>query len=124
MIRRPPRSTRTDTLFPYTTLFRSPVDGGHEPAPDVVAQLDERVGVAAPQYVVSEAGERVVEVGVLTPRKHQCVLALGERPDQDPEPDDPHAPDPSRDGTPRGRLLRCGRLGRRRGRGEGGGHAR
>src|SRR3546814_5279560 len=40
MIRRPPRSTRTDTLFPYTTLFRSgadqrprllapPVPGGH-----------------------------------------------------------------------------------------------
>src|SRR3546814_11176024 len=25
MIRRPPRSTRTDTLFPYSTLFRSPV---------------------------------------------------------------------------------------------------
>src|SRR3546814_5664820 len=25
MIRRPPRSTRTDTLFPYTTLFRSPM---------------------------------------------------------------------------------------------------
>src|SRR3546814_19063552 len=31
MYRRPPRSTRTDTLFPYTTLFRSePVDGPHE----------------------------------------------------------------------------------------------
>src|SRR3546814_1800770 len=33
MIRRPPRSTRTDTLFPYTTLFRSagcPQDGGQE----------------------------------------------------------------------------------------------
>src|SRR3546814_3548633 len=28
MIRRPPRSTRTDTLFPYTTLFRSLF--GHE----------------------------------------------------------------------------------------------
>src|SRR3546814_9254120 len=28
MIRRPPRSTRTDTLFPYTTLFRSQ-DHGH-----------------------------------------------------------------------------------------------
>src|SRR3546814_4643960 len=27
MIRRPPRSTRTDTLFPYTTLFRSLEDG-------------------------------------------------------------------------------------------------
>src|SRR3546814_5727841 len=26
MIRRPPRSTRTDTLFPYTTLFRSPLE--------------------------------------------------------------------------------------------------
>src|SRR3546814_7692405 len=35
MIRRPPRSTRTDTLFPYTTLFRSHVTsrgiaGGHK----------------------------------------------------------------------------------------------
>src|SRR3546814_8256074 len=30
MIRRPPRSTRTDTLFPYTTLFRSErLAGGH-----------------------------------------------------------------------------------------------
>src|SRR3546814_8732073 len=29
MIRRPPRSTRTDTLFPYTTLFRS-VGGSHD----------------------------------------------------------------------------------------------
>src|SRR3546814_1308733 len=27
MIRRPPRSTRTDTLFPYTTLFRSSASG-------------------------------------------------------------------------------------------------
>src|SRR3546814_3383438 len=38
MIRRPPRSTRTDTLFPYTTLFRSGVrhladDVHHEAAP-------------------------------------------------------------------------------------------
>src|SRR3546814_11063619 len=36
MIRRPPRSTRTDTLFPYTTLFRSGgagiVDEDVEPA--------------------------------------------------------------------------------------------
>src|SRR3546814_19856516 len=28
MIRRPPRSTRTDTLFPYTTLFQSPAPRG------------------------------------------------------------------------------------------------
>src|SRR3546814_14296339 len=32
MIRRPPRSTRTDTLFPYTTLFRSQLGhGGRKP---------------------------------------------------------------------------------------------
>src|SRR3546814_7331943 len=30
MIRRPPRSTRTDTLFPYTTLFRSPIQLGQK----------------------------------------------------------------------------------------------
>src|SRR3546814_4722030 len=37
MIRRPPRSTRTDTLFPYTTLFRSqPL----EPALTALAALD------------------------------------------------------------------------------------
>src|SRR3546814_19794189 len=33
MIRRTPRSTRTDTLFPYTTLFRSPsLRSAHRPA--------------------------------------------------------------------------------------------
>src|SRR3546814_12410815 len=31
MIRRPPRSTRTDTLFPYTTLFRSMSWDGQNP---------------------------------------------------------------------------------------------
>src|SRR3546814_5392772 len=34
MLRRPPRSTRTDTLFPYTTLFRSPGDRPGEAAFD------------------------------------------------------------------------------------------
>src|SRR3546814_20688382 len=33
MIRRPPRSTRTDTLFPYTTLFRSPRQPHRSPLP-------------------------------------------------------------------------------------------
>src|SRR3546814_8505931 len=40
MIRRPPRSTRTDTLFPYTTLFRSGIVVGLD---DVVA-LDPELG--------------------------------------------------------------------------------
>src|SRR3546814_1561293 len=67
MIRRPPRSTRTDTLFPYTTLFRSyfidsdegpyntgsifedgnlghrpPVKGGYFPVPPVDSAMDLR----------------------------------------------------------------------------------
>src|SRR3546814_12810781 len=59
MIRRPPRSTRTDTLFPYTTLFRSwtPLPGvrvtpqpdgtlvhaGHLPQPVALADVVELV---------------------------------------------------------------------------------
>src|SRR3546814_9849531 len=38
MIRRPPRSTRTDTLFPYTTLFRSDEELGGQPSAHVVAR--------------------------------------------------------------------------------------
>src|SRR3546814_2741534 len=40
MIRRPPRSTRTDTLFPYTTLFRSRKAGAIDHAADVAVELD------------------------------------------------------------------------------------
>src|SRR3546814_1160099 len=40
MIRRPPRSTRTDTLFPYTTLFRSRQHVFAEPA---LSRLDKMV---------------------------------------------------------------------------------
>src|SRR3546814_17024931 len=39
MIRRPTRSTRTDTLFPYTTLFRSPVLAPPALAPRVLLAL-------------------------------------------------------------------------------------
>src|SRR3546814_19287552 len=54
MIRRPPRSTRTDTLFPYTTLFRShfalPLAAAQHGGGGGVAglhRLDEAVAVAA-----------------------------------------------------------------------------
>src|SRR3546814_17708993 len=42
MVRRPPRSTRTDTLFPYTTLFRS---AEHWPAGAPLRVFDVVVGI-------------------------------------------------------------------------------
>src|SRR3546814_3592651 len=48
MIRRPPRSTRTDTLFPYTTLFRS-ID--HREVLDIFAQAH-AAGVRADRQIV------------------------------------------------------------------------
>src|SRR3546814_15476917 len=48
MIRRPPRSTRTDTLFPYTTLFRSPQ------RPDRALHLLQRLQAARREFQGSE----------------------------------------------------------------------
>src|SRR3546814_4512537 len=39
MLRRPPRSTRTDTLFPYTTLFRSPDAADRGPVPQFLRRV-------------------------------------------------------------------------------------
>src|SRR3546814_1988437 len=85
MIRRPPRSTRTDTLFPYTTLFRAEpqldlrIIGGdddvarfrHEGVADLAADLgadrdvlEVRVGRTQPPGL--RAGERIA--GVDAPR--------------------------------------------------------
>src|SRR3546814_3851383 len=44
MIRRPPRSTRTDTLFPYTTLFRSRLQ---QRPPQGLSRAVERPGARA-----------------------------------------------------------------------------
>src|SRR3546814_5183925 len=64
MIRRPPRSTRTDTLFPYTTLFRSPVV--ESAAPD-----DVRIGI-----------DQLADVVRGLVNLHQAhVLAAGDRDD-------------------------------------------
>src|SRR3546814_15664714 len=86
MIRRPPRSTRTDTLFPYTMLFRSGRPGrspDHHRAEDVavvhplerglhVAQADllghERVQVEAPLTIeVDEHREVATREAVAVP---------------------------------------------------------
>src|SRR3546814_11186167 len=53
MIRRPPRSTRTDTLFPYTTLFRS---RRHQPHRDLPLRAE--IGVAPRKQRLERAGER------------------------------------------------------------------
>src|SRR3546814_14523461 len=53
MIRRPPRSTRTDTLFPYTTLFRSK----HE-APEVPMALQDA------QRAISIVRHHAIEYGI------------------------------------------------------------
>src|SRR3546814_4176195 len=55
MIRRPPRSTRTDTLFPYTTLFRSGLDARHRrPVGEVVEGEILQVLCVAHRHVRSE----------------------------------------------------------------------
>src|SRR3546814_5782232 len=47
MIRRPPRSTRTDTLFPYTTLFRSPAEETKKAAATATPGASAAVGATA-----------------------------------------------------------------------------
>src|SRR3546814_3933425 len=126
MIRLPPRSTRTDTLFPYTTLFRSAVparagnaqgvlrreadlaeDGGHLPP---VRRLRQRRGLAAARGDHDDA-------------RH--LAAAGER-RQGPRRRDPHQlqprarrygeklPLPRRGRDRRGRGSLSGRQGRAR----------
>src|SRR3546814_14652788 len=74
MIRRPPRSTRTDTLLPYTTLFRSlgwcslaqllrPVDGRDEHAQRILAQP---LGIARRLNGDGENGRPALRAGELT----------------------------------------------------------
>src|SRR3546814_17990101 len=60
MIRRPPRSTRTDTLFPYTTLFRSSVLLGSGLAPLLT---DQRflAGIADRPHHRAHIGSFVIE---------------------------------------------------------------
>src|SRR3546814_6862414 len=59
MIRRPPRSTRTDTLFPYTTLFRS----NHAVAgPDDAATRGDRRGHALETENEKQCGGEVARL--------------------------------------------------------------
>src|SRR3546814_2271844 len=82
MIRRPPRSTRTDTLFPYTTLFRS-----HLPRPDhadclhLACSFDEHVPCRTRSRVYSAYVEAAPARSPTPPPKSFCCLGggVGER---------------------------------------------
>src|SRR3546814_16812865 len=58
MIRRPPRSTRTDTLFPYTTLFRSNKGGGIRRQADAGGHSPQRPAGRAGPISTREACDR------------------------------------------------------------------
>src|SRR3546814_5519020 len=83
MIRRPPRSTRTDTLFPYTTLFRSRGQGARA---DLEARALRRrrrglaasTPVATPCLCRSALGrDRALPVRPVAP---ECAPTVGGRP--------------------------------------------
>src|SRR3546814_12748211 len=82
MIRRPPRSTRTDTLFPYTTLFRS---DGRLPAPrrDRRGAGADLPAVPRPGRVAAQAGRqpfrRPAPDGRFRPRAHARAAAPAAR---------------------------------------------
>src|SRR3546814_19999656 len=102
MIRLPPRSTRTDTLFPYTTLFRSIVT---VPADQIVApgEADHRrpflharlrIGVPARQIAAVDLDRPAfgVEIGFAQDRRHRHIVARDRRRQVAPERDAALAP--------------------------------
>src|SRR3546814_7909273 len=72
MIRRPPRSTRTDTLFPYTTLFRSASISPHTAttlpsASTMAAATGWRLSTCAPRLTSTIKGREIGRAHVRTP---------------------------------------------------------
>src|SRR3546814_15532521 len=67
MIRRPPRSTRTDTLFPYTTLFRSDAQAHGRRTPQLVEHQ------CPHQALAREQGGRGLRAGAVPRHVHRHV---------------------------------------------------
>src|SRR3546814_20662539 len=79
MIRRPPRSTRTDTLFPYTTLFRS-FGIAHAKGVDIVPIAAQRLCRVLEADGLAGAGHLAVNVEpMLFMPRHQRSHALSHR---------------------------------------------
>src|SRR3546814_12244783 len=98
MIRRPPRSTRTDTLFPYTTLFRSrpgeftglqEIVGGHAAAargqPEPCERAEDDIGER--REAAEDEGESADIENLLQEPAEDVVLAA-HRPEQAGKRDD------------------------------------
>src|SRR3546814_7971126 len=80
MIRRPPRSTRTDTLFPYTTLFRSivgahaeQVGGAHGDA-QARCQREGDFEIGDPASAIAEILRRIFRSQITRSEEHTSEL--------------------------------------------------
>src|SRR3546814_15367592 len=85
MIRRPPRSTRTDTLFPYTTLFRSrrALHRGLRHGPAFLRKVAQNVHHISFQIsLISPGAEQGLRIGAADRNRFSAVLhreAFGDR---------------------------------------------
>src|SRR3546814_14225546 len=99
MIRRPPRSTRTDTLFPYTTLFRSRYactncdvsigkhPGGRTFEIDEVEELLTKRELGPLPGFISKMGRPFAALLRITD-EHKLEFDFGQKDDEDTEPVD------------------------------------
>src|SRR3546814_4179676 len=90
MIRRPPRSTRTDTLFPYTTLFRSK-------NASLVADANRDGRVERPTKQGSSVGFRAFAIWTLA---GTSLLAFPAHAQITPDPTEPGQSAPATEATP------------------------
>src|SRR3546814_1111616 len=84
MIRRPPRSTRTDTLFPYTTLFRSLIEKinlaidtmAHAIETSTPPPMDAEIAVCDPVEPASDSGAVPADLTELVRRSEEHTSEL------------------------------------------------
>src|SRR3546814_20365225 len=73
MLRRPPRSTRTDTLFPYTTLFRSAGHAGREVGIDQVRHAELVEDAIERREIAARLPLGFADIVLLSKRRHAHI---------------------------------------------------